>query len=189
MINYIVFESLDIEGLYKIHPFRVYDERGTFTKDFSTESMIQNKFDFNIVEVFYTNSYKGVIRALHFQSIKEQAKLIRCISGKIFDVVVDLRTDSPTFGQWRSFILSEENSLQLLIPKGFAHGYLVLENAIVSYKCDEKFYAEYDSGIKWNDKDLKIDWPLDLVEENIIISERDQNLKSFREYIEGFISN
>lgn len=181
MIQHFSFENTDLEGLILIKPFVAYDDRGYLIKDYSKDMFIKNNIDLDLKEVFYTNSKKGTIRALHFQSVYEQSKLVRCVFGKVYDVVVDLRKDSKTFGKYQSFYLSEENKYQLLIPKGFGHGYLVLEDSIVSYKCDEKFYGEYDDGILYNDIDLGIDWPINLVE-NIIISDKDKNLQTFKEY-------
>ena len=125
------------------------------------------------------------MRALHFQREKQQPKLVRCVSGKVYDVVCDLRKDSPTFKKWLAFELSEENKKELLVPAGCGHGYLVLEDSIVSYKCAEKFYGEYDDGILWNDQDLAIEWPVDLVDE-LILSEKDKNLQTFRQFEEMY---
>jgi dTDP-4-dehydrorhamnose 3,5-epimerase len=138
--------------------------------------------------VFYTTSYKGVIRALHFQRVKQQAKLVRCIHGHVYDVVVDLRKDSPTFKQWVGFDLSGENQKEILVPEGCGHGYLVLEDSIVSYKCGEKFYGEYDDGIMWNDKDIDVNWPLDKIggESNMIVADKDKNLQTFEEFINNY---
>ena len=121
---------------------------------------------------------------MHFQLDKQQSKLVRCIKGKVYDVIVDLRKDSPTFGQWRGFELSENNRFELYIPEYFGHGYLVLEESVVSYKCGEVFYPEGDSGIMYNDPDLNIDWPFDKIGgiENLIISDKDKELMSFEEY-------
>lgn len=188
MIRHFVFHKTSIDGLLHIESFDASDERGCFTKDFSAELFSQQGLRFNLEEVFYTTSHQGVIRALHFQREKQQGKLVRCISGKIFDVVVDLRLNSKTFGQWLSFILTGENKNELLIPSGCAHGYLVLEPSIVSYKCNEKFYGEYDDGIIWNDKSLNINWPLDLIGgcENLILSEKDKNLQTFDEFVNRY---
>jgi dTDP-4-dehydrorhamnose 3,5-epimerase len=132
-------------------------------------------------EVFYTYSKKGVIRGLHFQRVVEQPKLVRCIKGKIFDVVIDIRKTSKNFGKIYTTILDDKNNLSLLIPKGFAHGYLVLEDSIVSYKCSEKFIGEYDDGIVWNDLTLNIPWPIDLVQD-IILSEKNKKLQTFEKF-------
>lgn len=184
MIQKFEFEELDLKGAYLIKPFIAWDNRGHFIKDYSQEVFKQNGIDHDLKEVFYTVSRKGVIRALHFQEVKEQAKLVRCIKGKIYDVIVDLRRDSPTYKQWRGFYLSDKNNLELLIPEHFAHGYLVLDDSVVSYKCAEKFYGEYDSGIVWNDEDLKVKWPLEEIGgiDQLINSEKDDNLQTFKEW-------
>lgn len=188
MISKWEFLKTDIDGLYEIHPFVATDERGRFVKDYSLETFETNGITYDLKEVFYTYSYKGVIRAMHFQRKKQQPKLVRCISGKIYDVVCDLRKDSLTFKKWISFELSGNNHKEILIPEGCAHGYLVLEDSIVSYKCAEKFYGEYDSGISWNDSDIGIDWPLNLVGglENIILAEKDKNLPTFKAFFENY---
>lgn len=183
MIQKFSFEESDLKGAYLIKPFIAFDERGYFIKDYSKEVFEENGIQHDLKEVFYTKSHKGVIRAIHFQRVKEQAKLVRCVSGKIFDVIVDLRKDSPTFGQWRGFYLSEDNNNQLYIPENFGHGYLVIEPSIVSYKCAEKFYGEYDDGIMWNDPEIAIEWPLELIMNNAILSDKDKNLQSFKEFI------
>lgn len=173
-----IFEETILKGVYLIHPFVRYDERGYFLKDYSKKVFNKNNIEYDLKEVFYTSSQPGVLRGLHFQRVKQQSKLVRCVFGKIYDVVVDLRKDSETFGKWIGFYLSETNKKQLFIPEGFAHGYLVLKPSIVSYKCGEDFYEEYDDGIIWNDNDIGIKWPLHLVKE-LIISEKDKNLQTF----------
>lgn len=175
------FNPTQFEGVYLVKPFVSEDNRGAFIKDYSLEVFKQNGLDYELKEVFYTESKKGVIRAIHFQSNHEQPKLVRCIRGKIYDVVVDLRVDSKTYGHYIAFLLSGENKDQLLIPEHFGHGYLVLEDSIVSYKCAEKFYPEDDDGILWNDQDINVEWPLDLVDE-VILSTRDESLQSFKEF-------
>ena len=166
-----------IEGLLIIEPQLFKDERGFFY-----ESYNKNNLDINIVFVQdnESKSYKGVIRGLHFQTPPfEQTKLVRCVSGNILDVAVDLRTSSKTYGKFFSIELSSENNKQLLVPKGFAHGFQVLSNeAIVNYKVDEYYNPDSDSGIIWNDKDLSIDWNINL---KPIISEKDLKLISFKE--------
>lgn len=185
MIRHFNFMPQKIEGVFLITPFCAQDERGMFIKDYSVDTFKQNNIQHNLKEVFYTHSHKGVIRALHFQREKQQAKLVRCVSGKIFDVVVDLRKTSKNFGKWISFELSQENQHEILIPERCAHGYLVLEDAVVSYKCAEVFYSEYDDGIMWNDPDLNVQWPLDLIggKEKLILSKKDKGLQTFAEFI------
>lgn len=186
MIHKFKFEDTNLEGAKIITPFIADDERGSFVKDYSKEVFEENGIAHNLKEVFYTESKKGVVRAIHFQRVKEQAKLVRCIYGHIYDVIVDLRPDSKTFGMWQGFDLKAEEYNQIFIPEHFGHGYLVLEDSIVAYKCGEKFYAEYDDGIIWNDPDLSIQWPLNLIEE-LILSEKDKNLQSFMEFKQNLI--
>lgn len=180
------FQELDLKGAYIIKPFYANDERGGFIKDFNIDTFKTNKIEHELKEVFYTISKKGVIRAIHFQLVKQQAKLVRCISGHIYDVIVDLRTKSPTFGQWRGFDLTGGNTLQLYIPQYFGHGYLVIEDSIVSYKCGEVFYGEGDSGIMYNDPTLNISWPFEKIGgiDNLIISDKDRNLMNLNDYVE-----
>lgn len=185
MIQKFSFQKTEVEGLYLIDPFVAYDDRGCFIKDYSQEVFEINGIIYDLKEVFYTHSHKGVMRALHFQREKQQAKLVRCVSGKIFDVVCDLRKGSKTFKKWISFELSGVNKKELLIPSGCGHGYLVLEPSIVSYKCAEKFYGEFDDGIVWNDTDLLIDWPLNQVDE-VIISDKDKKLQTFKEFMRKY---
>lgn len=182
------FEKTEIEGLIKVIPFNAEDVRGRFTKDYSKEVFEANGISHNLAEVFYTTSHKGVIRALHFQRVKQQPKLVRCICGHVWDVVVDLRKDSPTFKKWLAFDLTGENNVEVLVPAGCAHGYLVLEHSVVSYKCAEKFYGEYDDGIMWNDPDIGVEWPLDKIggEQNLILAEKDKNLQSFAQLMENY---
>ena len=188
MIQPFQFTQTSIQGLYEISAFQANDIRGLFTKDYSRAVFEQNGIPYNLAEVFYTTSYKGVIRAIHFQRVKQQPKLVRCIHGHIYDVVVDLRKGSPTFRQWLSFDLSEDQPREILIPAGCGHGYLVLEDSIVSYKCAEKFYGEYDDGILWNDQDLAIYWPLDRIGglDHVILAEKDQKLQSFRQFMQQY---
>jgi len=186
MITKFDFQELDLKGAFKIQPFYATDERGGFMKDYNIDMFKANGIKHELKEVFYTISKKGVIRAIHFQLVKQQAKLVRCVSGHIYDVIVDLRPGSPTFGQWRGFDLTGENQVELYIPQYFGHGYLVLEDSVVSYKCGEVFYGEGDSGIMYNDPDINIQWPFEKIGgiENMIISEKDKNLMSLKEYIE-----
>lgn len=182
MVQQFDFHELELSGAYLIQPFIATDNRGKFIKDYSKEVFEDNGIFHELKEVFYTYSKKGVIRAIHFQREREQAKLVRCIKGKIYDVIVDLRKESKTYGKWKGIYLSDISQQEIYIPEHFGHGYLVLEEAIVSYKCAEKFYAKFDDGIIWNDEDLKIKWPLELVDDQIILSEKDKNLQSFSEY-------
>jgi len=167
-----------IKDLLIIEPQLFKDDRGFFY-----ESYNKNNLDKVINIVFVqdneSKSNKGVVRGLHFQLPPfEQTKLVRCVSGKILDVVVDLRTNSKTYGKSFSIELSSENNKQLLIPKGFAHGFQVLsEDAIVNYKVDNFYNPKSDSGLIWNDKDLSIDWNLDI---KPVLSEKDLKLDLFK---------
>ena len=184
MVEHFEFKELDLKGAYLIKPFYATDERGGFIKDYNIDTFEANGISHELKEVFYAISKKGVIRGIHFQLNKQQAKLVRCISGHVYDVIVDLRLNSPTFGQWRGFDLTGENRNCLLVPEYFGHGYLVLEDSVVSYKCSEVFYGEGDSGIMYNDPDIAIDWPFDLIggQENLIISQKDEHLMSLKDY-------
>lgn len=183
-VNRFEFKELELKGSFLIQPFYSADERGGFVKDYNVDLFYENGIKHNLKEVFYTISKKGVIRAIHFQLNKQQAKLVRCIKGHIYDVIVDLRPNSETYGKWLGFDLTEENQMELYIPEFFGHGYLVLEESVVSYKCNEVFFDKGDSGIIWNDSDINIDWPIDKVGgvENLIISNKDMNLMSFKKY-------
>lgn len=190
-VNHFSFNKTEINGLIEVTPFNAQDIRGDFIKDYSKEVFEQNGITYNLQEVFYTVSHKGVVRAIHFQREKQQPKLVRCISGHVYDVVVDLRKESPTFKKWLSFDLTGENKKELLIPAGCGHGYLVIEPSIVSYKCAEKFYGDYDDGILWNDKDLAVDWHIEQLGggmsiKDVILSDKDKSLQSFQEFMDKY---
>ena len=124
---------------------------------------------------------KGVLRGLHFQTKHTQGKLVRVTQGEVWDVAVDLRKGSPTFGQWEGVYLSAENKRQFYVPEGFAHGFVVLsDEAVFNYKCTDFYAPEYDSGLLWNDKDVNVEWPLEGIEE-IILSEKDKKQKTLKE--------
>ncbi|MEG1151060.1 MAG: dTDP-4-dehydrorhamnose 3,5-epimerase [Erysipelotrichaceae bacterium] len=179
------FEELELKGAYLIKPFISEDIRGKFIKDYSKKIFNENNIAHNLKETFYTISKRGVIRAIHFQEVKQQAKLVRCLKGKVYDVIVDLRPESPTFKKWLGFYLSDQNNYELLVPEYFGHGYLVLEESIVSYKCAERFYGEYDRGIIWNDKNINITWPIEEIGgiEKLVLSEKDKELGTFEDFI------
>ncbi len=180
------FEKLPLEGAYLITPFFAPDLRGGFVKDYSKETFRNAGIDYDLAEVFYTYSHKGVVRALHFQRVKQQPKLVRCVHGRVYDVICDLRKDSPTFKKWMGFYLTGNNHKELLVPAGFGHGYLVLEESIVSYKCAEKFYGEYDGGVLYDDPELAIDWPFEEIggKDKVILADKDKALPSFREFLD-----
>ena len=160
------------------------DSRGFFMETYKKSDFERAGIDTDFVQDNHSKSTKGVLRGLHFQ--KEpfaQGKLVRCIRGKIFDVAVDIRRDSSTFGKWVGFELSEDNKLMLWIPKGFAHGFLTLsEEAEVIYKVSGGEYApDYEAGIRWNDPDIGIKWPLD---GEPILSEKDKKAPLLREAVD-----
>ena len=166
-----------------IEPDVFEDERGFFIESYSIEKYKKLGIDFNFIQDNHSLSVEaGVVRGLHFQrGDAVQTKLIRVVTGEVLDVVVDLRKGSPTYGQWESFILSEHNRRQLLVPRGFAHGFATLTpNVNFMYKCDNYYNAEADAGIIFNDKELGIDWQIDL--SKVVISEKDKNLPTFKEF-------
>ena len=168
-----------IEDLVVLRPTVLKDERGYFMESFK-ESFFQKHYpDLKFIQDNESKSSFGVLRGLHFQNPPfEQTKLVRVIQGEVLDVAVDLRLNSKTYGKYESVILSGGNKKQFLIPKGFAHGFVVLsEEAIFSYKVDNDYAPDYDSGIKYNDSKLGIDWILE--EGNLIISEKDMKLPGF----------
>ena len=168
-----------IEGLVVIQPRVFEDERGYFMESFKQSFIKENFPDIHFIQDNESRSSYGVLRGLHFQKPPfEQTKLVRVIDGEVLDVAVDLRQNSPTYGKWESIILSGENKKQFFIPKGFAHGFVVLsKDAIFSYKVDNIYAPDYDSGIKFNDETLKIDWKLP--ENEIKISSKDKVLMNF----------
>ena len=151
-----------INGLYIIEPKVYNDSRGYFFESYNFNSLMNQGLNFNFIQDNQSKSQYGVIRGLHFQKDPfSQTKLLRVLEGKIFDVAVDMRKSSPDFGKWFGIELSNENKKQILIPKGFAHGFSVLsEIAVVMYKCDAYYHPESESGIKFDDKNLNIDWKI-----------------------------
>ena len=149
-----------IEGLCVITPKRHGDSRGYFMETYNENDMKEAGFDYVFVQDNQSMSSKGVLRGMHYQINHPQTKLVRVIRGKVFDVVIDLREGSETFGKWHGELLTEENGRQFLIPRGFAHGFLVLSDyAEFCYKCDDFYHANDEGGIAWNDPDVGIDWP------------------------------
>jgi len=181
------FEQTSIEGVWVITPFLRDDNRGSFIKDYNEEVFRHNGIEYLVRETFYSFSKENTVRGLHFQREKQMPKLVRCISGSIYDVAVDLRADSKTFRSSVGFELSSENNLSLLVPAGCAHGFFALTDALVSYKCAEVFMPETDDGIRWNDPDLGIKWPV-TDSGNVIISEKDAALQSFADFASRYQS-
>ena len=171
-----------INDLYIIEPKLYLDSRGYFQESFNQKLFNKLVCKTDFVQDNESKSTKGVLRGLHFQKPPfNQAKLVRCTQGEVFDVVVDLRKNSPTYGKHESLRLSEKNKLQLFVPRGFAHAFLVLsETAVFSYKVDNYYSASSDSGIIWNDPTLDIDWPIPY--SDLIISEKDKSLLKFSEF-------
>lgn len=149
-----------IEGLCVITPAVHGDSRGYFMETYSQRDMAEAGIDIVFVQDNQSMSTKGVLRGLHFQKQYPQTKLVRVIKGTVFDVAVDLRSSSSTYGKWYGIELSEENKKQFLIPKGFAHGFLVLsETAEFCYKCDDFYHADDEGGMAWNDPEIGVVWP------------------------------
>lgn len=166
------FTETEIEGVYIIEPTVYGDVRGYFMETYSEKEFKENGLDYRFVQDNQSKSKKGVLRGLHFQKRYPQAKLVRVLDGEVLDVAVDLRKGSKTYGKWVGAVLSAENKKQLMIPRGFAHGFLVLsETAVFAYKCDEYYHPEDESGIMWNDPDVGVEWG-DVTD--VILSEKDQ---------------
>lgn len=177
------FERTSIQGLALIYPPIFQDNRGYYTKRYDKRAYMENGIDFTPHEEAQSKSQKGVIRGMHFQVDHPQAKLVRIAKGEAFDVAIDLRFGSPTFGKWQGFYLSEENRALLYIPAGFAHGLMALEDdTLLCYASGDVYSPETDGGIRWDDPDIGIQWPLELVPKPIL-SEKDRKLPTLREYL------
>lgn len=175
----MIFRETRLKGAYLIELEKDEDERGFFARSFCQEEFRQRGIDFNIVQCNISLNKKiGTIRGMHYQSNPyEEAKLVSCIKGKIYDVIVDLRKDSVTYCQWQALELSDRDYRMLYIPKGFAHGFQTLEiNSVVFYQMSEFFHPECAGGIKWNDNLFCIQWPLN---KEILVSEKDQGYDNF----------
>ncbi len=172
-------QKTPIEGLLIIKPNIYKDERGYFFESYNENLFVDNGVSMKFVQDNQSFSSYGVIRGLHYQlKPYAQTKLVRVLQGIIYDVAVDIRKNSPTFGQWYGIELSDENFLQFLLPKGFAHGFSVLsETAVVLYKCDNFYKKETERGIVYNDKTLNIDWKIQ--SEDVLVSAKDKIMDSF----------
>lgn len=171
------FTKLDIDGVFTVEPAVFGDERGYFMETYNENDFRNEGYNLNFVQDNQSRSTKGVLRGLHFQYTQPQGKLVRVIKGEVFDVAVDLRKDSETYGKWIGVTLSEENKKQLFIPEGFAHGFLVLSDiAEFAYKCTDFYNPDDEGGIKWDDPEIGIEWPID-DRDNLILSEKDQKWK------------
>ena len=177
----ITVTPCDIEGLYVIEPTVFKDERGYFVETYNQNDMKEAGLDMVFVQDNQSMSTRGVLRGLHFEKQFPQGKLVRVVRGKVFDVAVDLRSDSKTYGKWFGVELSAENMKQFYIPEGFAHGFLVLsDEAEFCYKCTDFYHPGDEGGLAWNDPEIGVEWPL---EEGVdlIISEKDQKWKGLKD--------
>lgn len=166
------FEPTEMKDVILVKPKVFGDSRGFFMETYKKSEFFQHGIKTEFMQDNHSKSTKGVLRGLHFQTPpKAQAKLVRCPRGKVFDVAVDIRKDSPDFGKWVGAVLSEENKHMLFIPEGFAHGFVVLsDEAELIYKASDEYSPENDRGIKWNDPDIGIDWGIDF---EPLVSEKD----------------
>lgn len=174
-----------IEGLFIVAPTRYEDHRGSFMESFRADRFAELAgLEVHFVQENESRSRRNVVRGLHFQQAPyAQAKLVRVTSGRVWDVAVDLRPESATFGRWYGIELSAENGLQLFIPAGFAHGFVALsEDAVLQYKCDNYYHPEADAGIRWDDPSIAIAWPIE--KDDAILSERDEKHPSWNEWLE-----
>ena len=181
------FTDTSIEGV-KIVDVKAYgDDRGYFMETYMRPDFIAGGIDCEFVQDNQSSSTRGVLRGLHFQIKHPQAKLVRVVSGKVFDVAVDLRKGSPTYGKWEGVVLSAENKRQFFIPRGFAYGFLVLsDTAEFCYKCDDVYHPNDEGGLMWNDPAIGIEWPalegdIEFDPAKIILSEKDKMHPSLAE--------
>lgn len=176
-------QELPLKGVKLITPFYMEDNRGYFLKSMEKDTFKDWGLDADIYEDFESHSKQGVIRGLHFQTKNPQIKIVRTIKGTVHDVVVDLRKGSETFGRYLDIILDDKNHSSLWIPQGFAHGFEVLsEDAVMSYQCIGKYLKGYDTGIRWDDRELGIEWET----REPILSSKDAALMSFHEFVDKY---
>jgi dTDP-4-dehydrorhamnose 3,5-epimerase len=178
----MIFQELDIEGLMLVKPKVFQDERGFFLERYNQRVFQEHGIDIEFVQDNHSQSSKHILRGLHFQTSPfAQDKLVWVTRGEVFDVAVDLRRNSPSFGKWQGIVLSEENKHMLLIPKGFAHGFLTLsEKADFFYKTSNFYSKEHDCGLFWNDAEIGIEWPIN----SPILSEKDQRQPGLTELLD-----
>jgi len=175
MFNFI---ETKIKDLYIIEPKVFGDNRGYFMESYNKSDFFEAGLTQEFVQDNESKSKKGVLRGLHFQTKHTQGKLVRVTEGEVFDVAVDLRKDSATYGQWEGVTLTSENKKQFYVPEGFAHGFLVLSDiAVFNYKCTDYYAPEFDGGVLWNDEDIAVEWPLEGIKE-ILLSEKDKVQKN-----------
>ena len=178
-----------IPDLVLIEPTVFGDARGFFMETYHKQEFFENGLTMEFVQDNHSKSKKGVLRGLHFQTQHAQGKLVRVIRGSVWDVAVDLREGSPTFGRWEGVLLSAENKKMFYVPQGFAHGFLTLEDETeFVYKCTDYYHPEYESGIRYDDPELGIAWPLaeyGIGAEQLLLSGKDGKLPTLREYLKG----
>ncbi len=175
----------DIPDLVILEPKVFQDERGFFMESYNSEALASYGLEYNFIQDNHAKSGQGVLRGLHFQKPPmDQTKLVRVTQGSVYDVAVDLRKGSPTYGKWVGVTLSASNFLQFLVPRGFAHGYVTLEpDTEFQYKVDNYYAPKLDGGIIWNDPDLAIDWPV----ESPVLSAKDRELPTLKEFDSPFV--
>jgi dTDP-4-dehydrorhamnose 3,5-epimerase len=173
-MGHFKFEKTPIEGLWIIEPRIFGDHRGYFMEVYNYDDFKATGLDMIFVQENQSKSKKGVLRGMHFQTKHQQGKLVRVIKGEVFDVAVDLRKGSATYGKWYGVSLSDENKKQFYVPEGFAHGFIVTsDEAEFVYKCTDFYHPEFEGSIAWNDPDVDIKWPLEGVGE-VLLSEKDK---------------
>ena len=175
------FIPTELDGVVIIKNHQFLDNRGNYEKHYERNIFLENKIDFIVNESSDLYTKKGSIRGLHFQTVESQAKLVRALKGAIFDVIIDLRFTSKTFGKHYSIVLEEQSGISLFIPEGFAHGFLALkDDTIFSYDCSGRYLPEYCGGILWNDPSFDIKWPLkEYGIKELIVSDKDQSWPIF----------
>lgn len=177
-IGNFTFNETSIKDVYVIDVKKYGDNRGYFMETYKEKDFKEAGLNYDFVQDNQSKSKKGVLRGLHFQKTFPQAKLVRCLEGEVFDVCVDLRKDSSTYGKWEGVVLSAEKGNMFMIPRGFAHGFVVLsDTATFCYKCDELYHPEDEGGIMWNDPEVGIKWPYD---GEVLLSEKDKLHKSLK---------
>lgn len=180
-----IFTKTQIDGVMIVEPHIFKDNRGYFCETYNRNDFIKAGIKDVFVQDNESNSVKGVLRGLHYQDKHPQSKLVRVTKGEVFDVAVDIRKNSPTFGKWVGVVLSEENKNQLYIPAGLAHGFLVMsDSATFCYKCGDFYYPDEQCGIIYNDEDLKINWE-DYCDSEFILSDKDKLNPTLKQYIEN----
>jgi len=177
-----------IPGVLVVEPQVFGDSRGYFLETYSQEAMVEAGFPrVNFVQDNESKSKKGVLRGMHFQTSQTQGKLVRVLQGEVFDVAIDLRVGSPSFGKWEGILLTGENKKMFYVPEGLAHGFLVLsEEAVFSYKCTDYYAPQYEGGILWNDPDIGICWPLEGMD-TPLLSEKDTRHPVLKNFVSPFV--